>query len=146
MAARRTQAKPIRPAATRSKSKAGGKPAGLVRYEKLIQPLASRGLFLKRMAGNLALALVIIDVSLFAGMLGYHRLGPMPWIDAFENAAMTLSGMGPLAQMTSHAGKLFAGLYALYSGLLLVATASLIIGPVLHRFLHRLHIAEEDED
>lgn len=143
MAPRGTQAGQARSAA--SKSKAGGKPAGLVRYEKLKQPLATRRLFLKRMAGNFSLAVVLIGASLAGGMLGYHILGPMPWIDAFENASMILSGMGPLAEMTNDHGKLFAGLYALYSGLLLVATASLILGPVLHRFLHRLHIAEEDE-
>ncbi|MDB5438149.1 MAG: hypothetical protein JWM33_576 [Caulobacteraceae bacterium] len=137
-------AKPARSAA--SKSKAGGKSAGLLRYEHLHQPLASRSVFLTRMASSLALALCLIAASLSVGMIGYHQLGPMPWIDAFENASMILSGMGPLAQMAHDPGKLFAGLYALYSGLLLVATASLILGPVLHRFLHRLHIAEEDED
>jgi hypothetical protein len=70
----------------------------------------------------------------------------MPWIDAFANAAMILSGMGPLASMQTWGGKLFAGLYALYSGLAVVLAVGLIIAPIFHRVLHRFHVASEDEE
>lgn len=115
-------------------------------YERLKTPLAPTRVFLARMAVSLLLAATLIGVSLAAGMAGYHRFERMSWLDAFANASMILSGMGPLAAMQTDAGKLFAGCYAIYSGLVLVATASLVLAPVLHRFLHRLHIAEEDED
>jgi hypothetical protein len=114
-------------------------------YEKLHQPLASRRAFYSRLFGNVALALAIIAVSLLGGMAGYHTFEHESWLDAYADAAMILSGMGPLNPLRTPEGKIFAGAYALYSGLLLVATAGLILGPVLHRFLHRLHLAEEDE-
>lgn len=114
-------------------------------FEHLRQPLAPRGIFLRRLAGNIALALALILASLVAGMAGYHVFEGEAWIDAFADASMILSGMGPLNRLDNTAGKLFAGLYALYSGLLLVATAGLILAPVFHRILHRLHLAEEDE-
>jgi len=86
-----------------------------------------------------SIGLGIILASLFAGMWGYHWFESMTWIDAFANASMILSGMGPLAQPQTFGGKLFAGLYALYSGLAVVATTGITFAPVVHRFLHRLH-------
>jgi hypothetical protein len=70
----------------------------------------------------------------------------MPWIDAFANAAMILSGMGPLAPLRTWGGKLFAGLYGLYSGLLLIAVAGLILAPIIHRVLHRFHLEAGRKD
>jgi hypothetical protein len=66
----------------------------------------------------------------------------MPWIDAFANASMILSGMGPLGELHTWSGKLFAGLFALYSGLLLIMVAGIVLAPVVHRFLHRFHMEE----
>lgn len=114
-------------------------------YERVSDPLAPRAVFIRRMAGNVGLALLVVAASLFAGMCGYHAFEGDRWLDAFAEAAMILSGMGPLSPLHTSAGKLFAGMYALYSGLLLVATASFILTPLLHRLMHSLHLAEEDE-
>jgi hypothetical protein len=72
-------------------------------------------------------------------MIGYHMLEQLPWIDAFLNAAMLLGGMGPVNAPVSAAGKLFAGCYALYAGLVFIITAGLMFTPVLHRLMHRFH-------
>ena len=90
-----------------------------VNYENRKQPLLSRWQFARRMAGYFGASSLIVGVSLLAGMCGYHYLESMEWIDAFANAAMILSGMGPLEPVKTWNGKLFAGLYALYSGLIL---------------------------
>jgi hypothetical protein len=111
-----------------------------------VDPLAPRSTFFRRLGSNLALALLLVVVSLFVGMVGYHSLGKLAWIDAFLNASMILSGMGPVDPLPTSGAKLFAGLYALYSGLTLVATASLILAPVLHRCLHWFHITDERAD
>ena len=114
------------------------------RYESKHHPLLPRKDFVKRLAGNFALATGLIAVSLFGGVVGYRCFEGMPWIDAFANAAMILSGMGPLSPLQTWGGKLFAGLYALYSGLVLIVAAGIILAPVVHRALHRFHL-ESDE-
>lgn len=114
-------------------------------FERVRQPLASSRVFAIRLAQSALFAAVLVAASLGVGMAGYHGFEHMSWIDAFANASMILSGMGPLAPLNSTGGKLFAGFYALYSGLVLVAAASLVLAPLLHRFLHRLHIDESDE-
>ena len=76
-------------------------------------------------------------------MVGYHTLEHLSWIDAFLNAAMLLGGMGPVDPPHSFAGKLFAGLYALYAGLMFIITAGLLIAPLLHRLMHRFHWSEK---
>ena len=88
---------------------------------------------------------MIIVVSLLVGMAGYHGYEDRPWIDAFADAAMILSGMGPLRPLETDGGKVFAGIYALYSGLALIAIAGVIVAPALHRFLHRFHLDEESK-
>ena len=115
-------------------------------YERASDPLARRAVFLRRVGANLALALVLVAVSLAVGMLGYHFLGGLAWIDAFLNASMIESGMGPVDVLTAPPAKLFAGLYALYSGLALIATAGLILAPILHRFLHRFHLEDGQDE
>jgi hypothetical protein len=77
-------------------------------------------------------------------MAGYHYLEGLPWIDAFVNAAMILSGMGPVSPLQTFGGKLFAGLYALYSGLIVIVAAGVLFAPVVHRMLHRFHLEAED--
>ncbi len=79
-------------------------------------------------------------------MGGYHGFERLPWLDAFLNAAMILSGMGPVAPIQTVAGKLFAGFYALFSGFALLTSAAVVFAPVFHRFLHKFHLeAESDE-
>ena len=112
-------------------------------FESKYQPMAPRPVFIRRFARNFLVASVLIGVSLFAGMLGYWHFEGMEWIDAFVNAAMILSGMGPVTPMQTWNGKLFAGLYALYSGLTLVLATGIIVAPVVHRLLHRFHIQDD---
>jgi hypothetical protein len=115
----------------------------LFRYESRHQPVLPRREFARRLARNFAVASLLIGVSLAGGMAGYHLIEGMAWIDAFANAAMILSGMGPLSPLQTWGGKLFAGLYALYSGLVLVAATGIILAPILHRLLHRFHAEVE---
>jgi sterol desaturase/sphingolipid hydroxylase (fatty acid hydroxylase superfamily) len=111
-------------------------------YESKRQPLLSRKAFAKRLAASLLAASVLIGVSLLVGMIGYHFLEELAWIDAFANAAMILSGMGPLDAPKARDGKLFAGLYALYSGLAVILAAGILFTPIVHRMLHRFHLEE----
>jgi hypothetical protein len=108
--------------------------------DKRVPALAPRKQFLARMARSARIALGLVALSLFAGMLGYHAFEGMPWIDAFVNASMILSGMGPVGELHSTGGKLFAGFYALYSGFALLTIAAVLLAPVIQRFLHRFHI------
>jgi hypothetical protein len=113
----------------------------LFRYEHRDDPLLPWRLFLLHRVGRtLAVAAAVIVVSLVIGMLGYRLTEDMGWLDAFLNASMILGGMGPVATLHTRAGELFAGLYALYSGLVLVGTAGLLLAPFLHRLLHRFHL------
>ena len=105
-----------------------------------IKPLPHRRAFLRRFARGVLAGVLLIGVSLLAGMAGYHWIEHLSWIDAFLNAAMILSGMGPVADVQTTGGKLFAGCYAIYSGLALLTVAGLMLAPVLHRFLHRFHL------
>ena len=94
---------------------------------------------------NALVALAVIAFSLFIGMAGYHWLAPMGWIDAFLNAAMLLGGMGPVDPLTNDSAKLFAGLYALYCGVVFIATAGLLIAPIGSHVLHRFHLDQAKE-
>jgi len=118
----------------------------IVGYESRHQPLLSRWQFAGRLAASCAAAAVLIAVSLVGGMCGYRYYEGMSWVDAFANASMILSGMGPLEPLNTQAGKLFAGFYALYSGLVLILATGLIIAPVFHRVLHRFHLEAERDD
>ncbi|MBW7887247.1 MAG: hypothetical protein H3C35_02670 [Bacteroidetes bacterium] len=116
-------------------------------FEHHSQPLLPVHLFVRRILLSLVLGLGVIGISLYIGMAGYHWFENLSWIDAFLNASMLLSGMGPLEQPQTEAGKVFAGMYALYSGLAVILIAGIIFGPVFHRFLHKFHIeAKEDSD
>jgi len=113
----------------------------LFRYEHRDQPLLPWRVFLLHRVGKtLAVGAAVIATSLVVGIVGYRLTEGMDWLDAFLNASMILGGMGPVATMHTVAGKLFAGFYALYSGLVLVATAGLLFAPFLHRLLHKLHL------
>ena len=117
---------------------------GFLGYETKHHPVVSRREFAKRMLRSFGIASGLIFISLFVGMCGYHFLENLPWIDAFVNAAMILSGMGPVDAMKTSGGKLFAGTYALYSGLIVIISTGVLLAPALHRMLHKFH-AEADE-
>ena len=112
-------------------------------YEHRNRPLLSRAKFVARIARHLLLALLLIGIALGIGVLGYHYLGELSWIDSLLNASMILSGMGPVDPLHSSAGKIFASCYALFSGLAFIGIASLIIAPFAHRLIHRFHIEEK---
>lgn len=114
-------------------------------FEHRSSPLIPRPQFVHRLARSVLFATLIIVASLLVGMAGYHWFEHRPWIDAFADAAMILSGMGPLRPLETDGGKVFAGIYALYSGLALIAVAGVIFAPALHRFLHRFHLDEESK-
>jgi len=112
-------------------------------FETKSKPLLSRANYYARLARSAAIGLLIVAIALGTGMLGYHYFERMPWIDAFANAAMILSGMGPLAPLATAGGKLFAGFYALFSGLAFVVVMGIIFAPVVHRFMHRFHLESD---
>jgi hypothetical protein len=117
-----------------------------VHFERKHEQLLSRRAFAKRLAGSFTLSAAIIGLSLLGGMAGYHHFENMEWIDAFANAAMILSGMGPLAPLQTWSGKFFAGVYALYSGLVLILAVGVVLAPIVHRVLHQFHIEYDDEN
>jgi len=119
-------------------------------FEHKSQPLLPRRQFYRRMAAAVGVTLVIIGVSLAFGMVGYHFLGGLPWLDALLNSSMILTGMGPVDPMQSTGGKLFATVYALYSGVAFLSMMAVLLAPIIHRAMHTFHLdaeegAEEDE-
>ncbi len=111
-------------------------------FEHRTDPLLPTHRFFWRVLGFLAISAAVIGMALGCGVLGYHYLGELPWIDALVNASMILGGMGPVDPIKSHAGKLFASGYALFSGLLFIGAASLVVTPFVHRIMHRLHLED----
>lgn len=109
-------------------------------YEHRSEQLLSRRRFAWRLWRHFLAALLVVAVSLVLGMTGYRFLAHFSWIDSFLNAAMLLGGMGPVGEIPTTSGKLFAGFYALYSGLVLIAASALLLTPVLHRVMHRIHL------
>ena len=115
-----------------------------MRFERRGEPVLPWPAFFWRLAGSALIGAGLVVVSLAIGMIGYRRLMGMSWIDAFVNASMILSGMGPLADPQTSGAKLFAGFYALFSGLAVLGIAGVVFAPAVHRFLHYLHADEDD--
>lgn len=111
-------------------------------YERRTEPVLPRQEFLRRVTGHLVVSLGIVVVSLAIGTCGYHWLAHLEWLDAFLNASMILTGMGPVDDLTTDGAKLFASLYALYSGIVFLAAVGVLAAPFLHRIMHRLHVDE----
>lgn len=108
-------------------------------YERRHQPLLPRPAFARRVLRSAGVASLVMVASLGMGMLGYHVLEGFSWLDAFLNASMILGGMGPVGELHTAAGKLFAGSYAIYCGLVIVTTTGLLLAPFLHRLMHHFH-------
>ncbi len=108
-------------------------------YEHRLQPPLSRFQFILRLWRHVAFLVLLLAVSLALGMAGYEHFEKLPWRDAFENAAMLLGGMGQVDTPKTPAGKLFAGIYALYAGLLFIVGTGILLAPVVHRVMHRFH-------
>lgn len=115
-------------------------------YESHRQPLLPRRRFARRLVLHFGVAVALVAGSLGIGIWGYMAYEGLGSLDAFLNAAMLLGGMGPLHTPQTVGGKVFAGIYALYAGLVFIVTAALMFTPLIHRILHRLHIDEDTAD
>ena len=113
-------------------------------FEHREEPLLPFSLFLRRMASCLAIAGGMVAFGVAVGVLGYRYIAGFSWIDALLNACMILGGMGPVGELPNDSAKVFASLYALFSGLVFIAIMAVLVAPILHRILHRFHVAEED--
>jgi len=111
-------------------------------YEHRSAPVLTRQHFIQRMVQHFLLVLLVIGGSLVMGVVGYHVFAGLAWIDSLLNAAMLLGGMGPVGDIPTTAGKLFASAYALYAGLVLITASGIMLAPVMHRVLHKLHVEE----
>src|SRR5574342_1323401 len=112
-------------------------------FESHTQPMATRAEFIRRMLRYSLVTTGIILFSLGIGILGYHYLESLSWIDSLLNASMILGGMGPVNSLQTNAGKIFASFYALYSGIVLLASVGVLATPVFHRLLHHFHLELE---
>jgi hypothetical protein len=112
----------------------------VTRFERRGQPLASRRKFIVRMFVAIGLWMVLTVIGLAIGIAGYAAFEGMSFVDAYVNAAMILSGMGPVGELKTTAGKVFAGSYAIFSGLIIVIATGFVLAPIFHRILHRFHV------
>ncbi len=112
-------------------------------FESSNDPLISKRSFYTRIVRSFGASLVVVVFSLAIGSAGYAYFGELEWVDALLNAAMILTGMGPVDRMVTTSGKLFATFYALYSGIAFLSMMAIMIAPILHRFLHRFHLEED---
>lgn len=115
-------------------------------YEHRKQPLLTRAEFALRVLWHLAVALGAVAVALGIGVAGYHYFAGFGLVDSILNASMILGGMGPLSDpLPGDAAKIFASLYALFSGLFFIALLALLLAPFFHRVMHKLHVDEDDD-
>jgi hypothetical protein len=117
-----------------------------MRFETRRQQLATPEVFRRRLLRSFAVGSLMVAVSLAVGMVGYGVTESLSPLDAFLNASMILSGMGPLHDPKTDAGKLFAGIYALYSGFAVLVIAGVTFAPAIHRVLHRFHLADDKDE
>lgn len=118
----------------------------MLKYEKRTQALLPMSRFIIRLARSASIAAGVVFGGLGLGVLGYHYLEKLPWIDALLNASMILSGMGPVNNPISAEGKLFASGYALFSGIVFLTVAAVLFAPMLHRLVHHFHLVEDDAE
>lgn len=109
-------------------------------FEHRSSPLLPRRAFYRRVVNCFLLSQALAVLALGIGMAGYHFFENLGWVDSFLNAAMILSGMGPVATLQTTSGKIFAGCYALFSGLVFISIAGILLAPVAHRALHKFHL------
>jgi hypothetical protein len=111
-------------------------------FESRGRPLASRWAFAGRLFRHGVIATLVVGVALGIGVLGYHHFENLSWLESLENASMILGGMGPVDEMHSDAGKLFASAYALFSGLVFIGVMGILLTPVAHRLMHAFHLED----
>ena len=113
-------------------------------FEHKHQPLLPRRAFVLRVVKSAVTALLLIALSLALGAVGYHAFADLGWLDATHAASMILTGMGPVHPMETDGAKVFETCYALFSGVVFLTVAALILGPLAHRLIHRFYLAEDD--
>jgi hypothetical protein len=109
-------------------------------FERRHEHVAPLSVFAKRMLGAVGLALGLVAPALLIGILGYHWIDQLDWVDSLLEASMILGGMGPVNPLQSDAAKVFASVYALFSGLVLIGVMGIILTPITHRLLHKFHV------
>jgi len=113
-------------------------------YERRHDQLAPRSVFIKRIIASLVVALGIIVVALLIGIAGYHYIAGFNWIDSLLEASMILGGMGPIRELPTDTAKVFASIYALFSGIIFMGVMGIILAPLVHRIMHKFHVDEKD--
>jgi hypothetical protein len=113
-------------------------------YERRQDELAPRSIFIKRIVATMVVALALIAVALTIGIAGYHFIAGFNWVDSLLEASMILGGMGPVNSLPNDTAKIFASIYALFSGLIIIALMGIILSPVIHRVMHKFHVDEKD--
>jgi len=114
-------------------------------YERRHQRLLTRAEFARRVVGHFLIATLALTIALGTGVLGYHFIAHLEWIDSLLNASMILGGMGPVTELSSKAAKTFASGYALFAGLFFVAMSGVLLGPFLHRLMHHFHVDDPED-
>ena len=117
-----------------------------MKFEHRRQKVTPLPVFLFRMVRYLAFSSILIAASILIGVLGYHHFGKLSLLDSFHMSCMILTGMGPVAEMTSKSAKLFSSFYALYSGVAFLSITAVFFAPVIHRLLHILQVEKEGEE
>lgn len=112
-------------------------------FEHQSEPVLPFDQFIRRLIRYTFFSFLLIGTSLGIGVLGYHYINHLRWIDALLNASMILTGMGPIDPMKNDAAKLFASFYSIFSGVVFLSTVAVFLSPIVHRFLHKLHVDEE---
>lgn len=115
-------------------------------FEHRKKPLLSKARYLRRVLRNFLWAGALVILSLLIGMIGYHFIAGLSWIDSFLNASMILTGMGPVDTMPNEGAKFFSGFYALFSGIAFLTIMTVMLAPVVHRFMHKFHLEEHEEN
>jgi hypothetical protein len=113
-------------------------------YETRRDKLLSTAQFARRVALNILIGAALAAFALLVGVLGYHFIAHLPWVDAVLNASMILAGMGEVDPLRTTGGKLFASAYALFSGLVFIGIFAVVVGPFAHRLMHRFHIDDSE--
>jgi membrane protein YdbS with pleckstrin-like domain len=116
----------------------------LTNFERHHQTLAPRAVFVKRVMRSLAIGLALLGIALMVGIGGYHWIAGLDWIDSLLEASMILGGMGPINPLATTGSKLFASVYALFSGVIFIALMGIVLAPLAHRMLHRFHLDDDE--
>ena len=113
-------------------------------FERKYQRIAPFSVFIIRLTRFIGIAILLILAALCIGIVGYHWIAGLTWVDSLLNASMILGGMGPVNLLTNTSAKVFASLYALFSGLVFIAVMGIVFTPIVHRMLHKFHIDDKD--